>query len=83
MTEQWLRCHILQGMFSDERTIVVYSKSGERIAEFVPKDKVVGEINEDGKLRVKVFQNNGTTWAVLPTDYSESIPVRNEDLVTA
>ena len=34
---KWLRCKIAKGMFSDEYTIIVRTRSGENVAVFVPK----------------------------------------------
>ncbi len=83
MSHSWLRCRVFKGMFSDERAIVFPLKSGVSSSAFVPKSAVRGEIDQEGKVRVEVFRDNGTIWAVLPTDDRESIPVRETDLAPA
>jgi len=83
MTERWLKCNVFKGMFSDELVVRVWPKDHHTMSFFVPKNRVEGCSSgegEEGKLRVKVFRKDDITWAVLPTDYQESIPVRDEDL---
>lgn len=81
MTKQRLKCHVLNGMFSDERTIVMRHLNGEVFSMFVPASEVFGEIDQDGAVAVDVFQQEGTTWAVLPTEYRDSFAVNAEDVV--
>lgn len=83
MMEQWLKCIVFKGMFSDELAIRVSLKRGRWTSCFVPKDKVDGRIGEEGKVKVEVFKRGGTTWAVLPTEYSEAYPVNEADLVAS
>lgn len=81
MFEQWLRCQLVQGMFSDE-IVVVYplSPATQVNSFFVPKSYVQGEEKEIGKVRVRVIRQDNTTWAVLPTENQETIPVSEGDL---
>ena len=81
MTQGWLKCHILKGMFSDERVVVFHLVDGERYSEFVPADKVQGEINTDGTLAVGIYRQNGASFAELPTEYSDLVAVPEEDLI--
>lgn len=86
MNERWLKCRVYKGVFSDELVVSVSPKRTHRRSYFVPKDQVQGNApaeGEEGKLRVKVFQRDDTTWAVLPTEYQETIAVRDEDLLPA
>ena len=34
---KWLKCKIDKGMFSDEFTVTVHTRTGEAVAVFVPK----------------------------------------------
>ena len=76
-----LKCKVLKGMFSDERAIVYRLRNGGTSNDFVPSEKVHGEIDADGSVEVQVFEDGGVTWAVLPTDYRETIPVQTDDLI--
>lgn len=42
---------------------------------------VDGEINHDGRVQVQVYRDNGTIWAILPTEYRDSVAVSEADLV--
>jgi len=84
MSERWLRCNIVKGMFSDEWAIVYrFKQQGKEASFFVPKDQVVGAVDSEGKVKVRVFRQGDTSWAVLPTEYQESIPVDEADLIPA
>jgi hypothetical protein len=82
MNEQWLRCQLLKGMFSDEVAIKCMVR-GKEFSVFVPKDFVSGEVDQEGKVRVMVFQLAGTSWAVLPSAQKSIIPINDHDLVSA
>jgi hypothetical protein len=82
MSERWLRCAVLKGMFSDELAIV-YSGNGKEVSFFVPRDQVIGEVNSEGKLKVRVFRQDHTPWAVVPDEYQTAIPVAEADLLPA
>ena len=81
MERKWLRCHILKGMFSDERVVVVNRIDGKSTSAFVPTNAVRGRVDEEGQVEVDVFADRGATWAVLPTEYRETLPVNIGDLV--
>jgi len=83
MTRGWLKCRILKGMFSDERVVVYHLVNGERYSEFVPSDKVRGEINSEGTLAVGIYRQEGASFAELPTNYSDLVAVPEEDLIPA
>lgn len=83
MTKQRLKCRVLNGMFSDERVIVFRRRSGEEYSAFVPASKVRGGLDSEGDVAVDVYQDNGVTWVVLPTEYSDNLPVNSEDVVSA
>lgn len=82
MAEKWLRCWVRPGMFSDELAVEVSQVSGQSSSFFVPKADVLGGINQQGKVKVRVFRQNDTAWAVLPTDNPMEIPVKEADLDT-
>ena len=81
MAEQWLRCSVLKGMFSDELAIVYEFKQNggkpEKSSFFVPRDKVV---ESEGKVRVRVVRQGDTAWAILPTENQAMIPIDEADL---
>lgn len=81
--KQKLKCHVLDGCFSDERVVVLRLWNGERYSEFVPAAEVTGDIDTDGELSVDVYRDNGTTWAVLPTEYRDMVAVNEADLVAS
>jgi hypothetical protein len=79
MSESWLQCLVFAGMFSDEVAI----RYGD-FSFFVPKKSVKAQLSEGtGQVRVRSFSDKGATWAVLPTEYQEIIPVEKEDLIAA
>jgi hypothetical protein len=83
MRKYWLNCQVLKGMFSDERTVVVRRK-GNGTIEFIVSETFVNDTDpKGGKVQVTVIERGGTKWAVLPTSYSESIPVDDSELVSA
>jgi len=82
MNEMWLRCLLYKGMFSDEMAIK-YSFHGKEISVFVPKQMVNGEPDQQGTVKVKVFEEGGTRWAVLPNSQSAVVPIEDEDLIPA
>ena len=82
MSERWLRCTVLKGMFSDERA-VLYSKNGSEFSFFVPTDRVLGDVDREGKVRVRVFSDDGGWWAVMPNENQTIIPVSEADLTPA
>ena len=74
---KWLKCKIDKGMFSDEFTVTVQSRSGENIAVFVPKQAV-----DDLKnlVRVNAFHEQGRTIAVLPDEHRSVVDVKDADI---
>ena len=77
---KWLRCKIDKGMFSDEFTVTVQSRSGEAIAVFVPKQAADDQKN---LVQVKAFEDEGKTIAVLPDEHRSVVDVRDCDLQPA
>jgi hypothetical protein len=78
MSDFWLRCFVLKGMFSDERAV----RYGN-ISFFAPKDLVEGDIDQEGKVRVRSYRVDHRSWVVLPTEDQKVIPVDERDLIPA
>ena len=78
MRDQWLVCSFVKGMFSDELAVEYRDKSFFILKQFV-------ELMQPGraKVRVRVFRDLDTTWAVLPTEDSATIAVEQKDLIAA
>jgi hypothetical protein len=78
----WLRCHVSPGMFPDERFVRYESPFGRDIALFVPATEVNDSTNGEGRVKVQVFERDGHSWAVMPSEYGEAIAVNHADLVS-
>jgi hypothetical protein len=84
MFEKWLRCRIFKGMFSDELAVQIMQKGEpQEFSVFVPKDKVQGRIDAEGRVRVRVFHRGDVAWAVLPTENQTTVPVDESQLSAA
>lgn len=81
MNKGRLKCQVLKGMFSDERAVVVDLNNGDKSSVFVPAAEVRGDIGARGEVNVDVFEDDGAFWAVLPTEYRETVPVRKLDVI--
>lgn len=77
---QWLKCQVSKGMFSDELTVTVSTRSGEKVAVFVPKD--AAEENS-GRVRVRVAQRNGHSFVLLPDEHQSVVDVQASDVQSA
>jgi hypothetical protein len=75
MKDHWLKCRVLKGMFSDEGAVVFKLSDEASFFAFVPYTKVRGEIDREGEVKVDVFEEGNTTWAILPTEYRDTVPV--------
>ena len=80
MSEKWLKCLIFKGMFSDELAVRCTKVSGSRFSVFVPKDHVRGGVDQEGAVKVQVFNKDNIVWAVLPSPDRATIPVRESHL---
>ncbi len=77
---KWLKCTVTKGMFSDEYTVSVRTRSGETVSVFVPKDAA----EEDrGRVRVRVAEREGHAVALLPDEHQSVVDVESSDLVPA
>lgn len=80
MGQQWLKCNVSKGMFSNERVIAFNMRGSGLMEYFVPADTVEGQ-GQDGRVKVRVITHNDGPWAVLPTPYSKTVPVEPTQLV--
>lgn len=74
---KWLKCKIDKGMFSDELTVTVHSKTGEAVAVFVPRQSAD---LQKSRVRVNAFEQTGGTVAILPDEHRSMVDVSAEDL---
>lgn len=81
--EGWLKCRVVNGMFSDEFTVVIRRRGNGSVEFFVPNDQVKRGTGECGSVRVKVFRRHDGPWVELPTPYGDSVPVEEAELQTA
>lgn len=82
MNEQWLRCTVQDGMFSDE-VAVTYRPAQHAAREysfFVPRSSVR---LEEGRVKVRVFREGQVAWAVFPNETQSLVAVDESDLIAA
>lgn len=80
MAQFWLRCQVAKGMFSDEVTVIVQSQDGEEISAFVPRERVE---EANGRVKVRVFDEKGGRFAVLPNENQTVVGIRDSELAAA
>lgn len=73
----WLKCKIDKGMFSDEFTVTVQTRTGEAVAVFVPKGAAD---DQKGLVKVKASEGEGGALAVLPDEHQSVVDVSGTDL---
>lgn len=78
MTVGWLRCSILKGIFSDERVVKIKEQSF-----FVHRDQVQGNVDQPGKVKVRILRKENGVWAMLPSEDGTMIQVSPDDLEAA
>lgn len=79
-TDRWLTCQLDRGMFSDEM-VVTYPPTGEPLSsEFIPISYIHGNAGSLGKVRVAVAENQGRSFALLPTPYGTIVQVQPGDI---
>lgn len=83
MSDQWLRCEVRKGMFSDERVVVIRTESGEEASFFVPRESVTGDLDQEGRVQVQMLKDNSRAWAVVPNESRTIIPVSESEFVAA
>jgi hypothetical protein len=77
---KWLKCTVANGMFSDECTIIVRTRNGEMVSVFVPKDLTQ---RTEGRVKVRVTESQGHSFALLPDEHQSIIDVDASDLLPA
>lgn len=66
-----LRCDsVRDGLFTNESVITVEELGNGKVEFTVPSDLVANSY-----VTVRVFERSGNPWAVIPSEYHESIPV--------
>ncbi len=76
---KWLKCTIAKGMFSDEVTVIIRTRSGENVSVFVPK--YATETND--RVKVRVVERAGHTVALLPDEHQSVVDIESTELVPA
>ncbi len=80
---KWLKCKISKGMFSDEFTAIVTSRTGDVISVFVPRDATQLTHAGYGQVRVRIAEQSGRVMALLPDEYQSIVDVDSSQLVPA
>jgi hypothetical protein len=80
---KWLKCTIEKGMFSDEMTIIVQTRTGETVSVFVPKESTQVAPGGIGQVKVHVAETSGHTMAVLPDEHQSVVDVDASALIPA
>lgn len=75
---KWLKCIITKGMFSDEVTVTIVTRSGEKVAVFVPKDSAQ---TDHSRVKVRVSEQSGHSLALLPDANQSVVDVDSSELV--
>ena len=75
-TEVLVECGVSEGMFSDEAVVEVAKRSFVVPASTV---KVMGD--KRGRVRARLVKSPDREWIVLPTVYSDSIPISSAVIV--
>ena len=77
MPEYWLRCSVHKGMFSDERLVKTVRKG---FLFCVHQSLVEGEVNEHGRVKIRLCERGDGLWAILPTEDSTVLEVSRDEL---
>ncbi|MBE3123999.1 MAG: hypothetical protein IMZ65_04275 [Planctomycetes bacterium] len=81
MAAAWLKCHLKEGMFSNE-FVACYPPTGTCASSFfVPKEFVRGDVGKQGKVQVRYAKREGEVWVVLPTEDQQVIKVQQADVI--
>lgn len=62
-------CNVFEGMFSDEVVVELADAS-----YIVPKQKIVDQTGDKGRVKATLLTRDDGEWVVLPTSYSDTIP---------
>lgn len=83
MAERWLRCEVRKGMFSDEMVVVIKVQSGEVASFFVPRESVLGNENQEGRVKVRTFKEKSGALAIVPNESQTVVAVDESQFVNA
>lgn len=79
---KWLKCRVENGMFSDERAVIVHRRGNGSIEFFVPEN-YVKNIEGQGTVQVRVFRRDDGFWAELPTPFRDSVPIEEAQVIAS
>jgi hypothetical protein len=77
---QWLRVRLDSGMFSDEVAVTYPATTQFQKSVFVPINCVRNTGENQGEVKVMVLEQDGATFAVLPTARRDIVRVEDADL---
>ena len=80
MIDCFLKCRVYKGMFSDEVAVAIRSTHGQT-SFFVQRDCVRGELNGEGEVRIRLYRDGATAWAIIPDENQTSVTVHDRDVV--
>lgn len=81
LDEQWLRCKVDCGMFSDEVAVTYPATTPWQKSVFVPRSFVRSSQSEElDEVLVKVLSRDGRRFAVLPSSQRDIVRVEEADL---
>ena len=81
MMTGWLKVRLDRGMFSDEMAVTYPPREQWQKSVFVPRSCVRG-VEPDGEVRVNVLiKDDGSKYAVLPSDERDIVKVQDADLI--
>lgn len=81
LNEQWLRCKVDRGMFSDEVAVTYPPVTPWQKSVFVPRSCVRSSKSDElDEVLVKVLTRNGRQFAVLPSSQQDVVRVEGADL---
>jgi len=81
MAAAWLKCHLKEGMFSNEFVVCYPPKGTCASSFFVAKEFVRGSVGKQGKVQVQCANRKGEVWVVLPTEDQKVIKVQQADVI--
>lgn len=73
-TQQWMKCEIKKGMFSDERTVIFRNNKNENCSLFIHESEVDEKL---GLVKVKICQNS----VMFNNEYKSVYIVNPEDIL--
>lgn len=79
MSDQWLKCLVTEGMFSDESVVQITTLADQQLSFFVPTSAT-----RDNQLKVHVIERTKDgTLVVIPNENRSIVPVSSNKIVAA